>query len=93
MGRGFKDSGGKFRPTNKSTRTLSSGQLDLRSPNKPLLEAVRQQNIDPEGNFTQNSKKIPLETISIFNKKNKTFILKGTNPSNEKTVTKIVKLN
>jgi len=93
MGRGFKDHGGKFHPTDKNSKTLHSDQLNLKSPNKPLLEAVRQQNIDPEGNFTQNSKKIPLETISIFNKKNKTFILKGTNPSNEKTVTKIVKLN
>jgi len=91
MAKGFiKDS--KFHPIDKTSSRLHSGQLNLKSAPKPLIQEIKHQNIDSKGNFTIDNKKIPLEKISIFNLKNKQFILKGTNPSNEKTVTKIVKL-
>ncbi len=93
LGRGFTDSKKKFHPTGKSSIRLHPDQVNLKSAPKSLLSQIKQQNIDSQGKFSHNSKKIPLEKISIFNLKNKQFILKGTNPSTEKTVTKIVKLN
>lgn len=97
MVQGFKDHGGKFHPTNNSSKILQSDQLNLKSPTKPLLQQVKQQNTDSKGRFSHvnfrlgKQEKIPLETI--LEARNRTFVLKGTSPSSKKTVTKIVKLN
>ncbi len=97
MARGFSDPDGKFHPTDKRSGILHSSQLNLKSPSKVLLQQIKQKNIDPQGRFSHvnfrlgKQEKIPLE--SVLEARNRTFILKGTSPSDKKTVTKIVNLN
>lgn len=99
MAEGFKKDG-KFRPTSsKSSNRLSSDQLNLKSPSSTIIQQVRKKNIDSQGNFSHVNKrlgnkreKIKLEEVKIFNKKNNTFLLKGTSPTDDKTITKIVRL-
>jgi len=99
MVHGFKKDG-KFHPTSSnSSNKLTSDQLNLKSPTSTTIQQVRKQNIDSNGNFSHVNKrlgnkreKIKLEDVKIFNPKNNTFLLKGTSPTDEKTITKIVKL-
>ncbi len=92
MAHGFTDSKGKFHPTSHG-KGLSSDQVHLRSPNKSTIAEIRKNSCDEDGNFTKNQEKIKLEKISIFNDKNGTFILQGTNEKTNKPVTKIIKTN
>lgn len=100
MVHGFKK-GGKFHPTSgKSSIAVSSDQVNLKSPTSSIVQQIKKQNIDSQGNFSHVNKKlgnkrekIKLEEVKIFNPKTHTFLLKGTSPTNDKTITKIVKLN
>jgi len=93
LGRGFKK-GGKFHPTNGSPHALSLEQLgvtNLNSPSKSVINKIKQQNVDAQGNFSKDSKKIRLEGIKTLASKRNLFLLKGTDPEN-KIVTKTVRL-
>ncbi len=94
LGRGFKKDG-KFIPLNGSPHALSLEQLgvtNLKSPSKSIIDKIKEQNLDAQGNFTQNSKKIRFEGVKTLARKRNLFLLKGTDPEN-KIVTKTVRLS
>ncbi len=94
LGHGFKR-GNKFIPTDGSPHALSLEQLgvtNLNSPSKSIINKIKEQNLDAQGNFTQDSKKIRFEGVKTLARKRNLFLLKGTDPQN-KIVTKTVRLS
>lgn len=88
-----------FAKMSSGSRKLSSDQLKLRTPAKSIVNLIKDQNLDNRGRFTHKNfrlgnkvEKIPLESVNIFNTKNDTYLLKGTSPSDKKTITKIISL-
>lgn len=87
----------QFIPIGKSSSKLNSDQVNLKSPRSSTLNEIKRKHTDSQNRFHHTNdrlgkkEKIPLEEIKIFNKKNKTFLLKGTSPADHKTITKIVK--
>jgi len=81
------------------SRKLSSDQLNLKSPPRSIVNLIKDQNLDNRGRFTHKNfrlgnkiEKIQLESVKVFNTKNDTYLLKGTSPSDKKTITKIISL-
>jgi len=94
VARGFKRHN-KFIPTDGSPLALNLEQVgitNLNSPSRSVINKIKEQNLDSKGNFSKDSKKIPLESIKTLARKKNLFLLKGTNPTDQKTVTKTVKL-
>ena len=94
LGQGFKK-GGKFRPIHARPNQLSLEQLvvkNLNSTSKSVINKIKQQNLDEQGNFTQDSKKIKLQSVKTLASKRNLFQLKGTDPQN-KIVVKTVRLS
>jgi hypothetical protein len=94
LGHGFRK-GGQFRPITPRSHGLSLEQLgvtNLNSPSKSITDKIKRENLDAQGNFTQDSKKIRFEGVRTLASKRNLFLLKGTDPNN-KIVTKTVRLS
>ncbi len=94
MGHGFKK-GGQFHPIGSAPHRLSLEQLgvtNLNSPSRSVINKIKTQNLDSQGNFTEDSKKIKLQSIKTLASKRNLFQLKGTDPSN-RIVTKTIRLS